>query len=103
MGSRWMTNSGRRARAALAGIGVVVALSGAAADAHAQPKQPSAEELKAARELFQEAYKDEQEKRYAAALEKFQRVAAVKESGSVRYRIGSVLELLGRLREARDA
>jgi len=48
-------------------------------------------------------YKDEQEKRYAQALDKFQRVAAVKESGSVRYRIGSVLEALGRLREARDA
>ena len=35
----------------------------------------SPEELKAARELFQEAFKDEQEKRYADALEKFQRVA----------------------------
>ena len=53
--------------------------------------------------MFQDAYKDEQEKRYAQALDKFQRVAAVKESASVRYRIGSVLELLGRLREARDA
>jgi hypothetical protein len=60
-------------------------------------------QLKAAREMFQDAYKDEQEKRYTQALDKFQRVAAVKESASVRYRIGSVLEQLGRLREARDS
>jgi hypothetical protein len=84
-------------------LGVVLALSAAATSVHAQPKQPTPDELKAARELFQDAYKDEQEKRFAQALEKFQRVAAVKESGSVRYRIGSVLESLGRLREARDA
>jgi hypothetical protein len=80
-----------------------VAVSAAGSAAHAQQKTPSAEDLKGARELFQEAYKDEQEKRFAQALEKFQRVASVKESASVRYRIGSVLEQLGRLREARDA
>jgi len=62
----------------------------------------SPEELKAARELFQEAFKDEQEKRYADALEKFQRVAKVKESASVRYRMATVLAAMGRLREARD-
>jgi len=74
------------------------------AHAQTQPSTPAgADELKAARELFQDAYRDEQEKRYAQALEKFQRVAAVKESASVRYRIGSVLEGLGRLREARDS
>src|SRR5205085_8512487 len=67
--------------------------------AHAQTN----EELQAARELFQEAYKDEQEKRYDVALEKFRRVAAVKESAQVRYRIASVLESMNRLREARDA
>lgn len=65
---------------------------------HAQ----SDDELKQARELFQEAYKDEQEKRYAEALEKFRRVARVKESPSVRYRIAAVLEAMGKLREARD-
>ena len=53
--------------------------------AHAQ----SEEELNQARELFNEAYKDEQEKRYEEALEKFRRVAQVKESASVRYRIAS--------------
>jgi len=78
-------------------------MTAGARGALAQTKAPSPEELKAAREMFQEAYKDEQEKRFAEALEKFQRVAAVKESASVRYRIGSVLEQLGRLREARDA
>jgi tetratricopeptide (TPR) repeat protein len=80
-----------------------MAVSAISSGASAQQKAPSAEELKAAREMFQEAYKDEQEKRFAQALEKFQRVASVKESASVRYRIGAVLEQLGRLREARDA
>jgi hypothetical protein len=101
-----MTSRRTRARAALFGLGFAVALSagGRGALAQAPPaKTPTAEELKAAREMFQDAYKDEQEKRFAQALDKFQRVAAVKESASVRYRIGSVLEQLGRLREARDA
>jgi hypothetical protein len=103
-----MTSKVTRTRAALLGLGLALAVSAASSAASAQgqaapSKGPSADELKAARETFQEAYKDEQEKRYTQALEKFQRVAAVKESASVRYRIGSVLESLGRLREARDA
>jgi hypothetical protein len=98
-----MTSSGRRLRSAFLGLGLGLALAAASSGANAQAKTPSPEELKAARELFQDAYKDEQEKRYAPALEKFQRVAAVKESASVRYRIGSVLESVGRLRESRDA
>ena len=102
MGSRWMTSRGTRTRAALFGVGLAIALSAGGRGALAQTT-PSPEELNAAREMFQDAYKDEQEKRFAQALEKFQRVAAVKESASVRYRIGSVLEQLGRLREARDA
>ena len=81
-----------------------MAVSVTSAGAYAQPKAPpSPDQLKVARDLFQEAYKDEQDKHYAEALEKFQRVASVKESASVRYRIGSVLESLGRLRESRDA
>ncbi|MDB4945343.1 MAG: hypothetical protein JWP97_4877 [Labilithrix sp.] len=64
---------------------------------------PTEPELAAARALFQEAYRDEQERRYAAALEKFQRVAAVKETPAVRYRIAAVLAAVGRLRESRDA
>lgn len=97
-----MTSRRTRARAALLGVGLGLAILGAPRAGLAQTKAPSQEELKAAREMFQEAYRDEQEKRYAQALEKFQRVASVKESASVRYRIGSVLEQLGRLREARD-
>jgi hypothetical protein len=96
----------RRTRTALLCIGLAAAgtVVGGVARAQTPPSSaPASEELKAARELFQEAYKDEQEKRYAQALDKFQRVAAVKESASVRYRIGSVLEALGRLREARDS
>ncbi len=86
-------------RAALLGLALAAALGTMARPVHAQ----TAEELKAARELFQEAYKDEQEQRYEVALEKFQRVAKVRESAPVRYRIASVLEQLGRLRDARDA
>ncbi|HSO32140.1 MAG TPA: hypothetical protein VLT33_06485 [Labilithrix sp.] len=101
-----------RARAAAIAVAVLLATAAAAPAAHAQGRAPSgpgaaggpsADELKAARDLFQEAYRDEQEKRFAPALEKFQRVAAVKESASVRYRIASVLASLGRLRESRDA
>jgi hypothetical protein len=93
-------------RAALMVCAFVMRFTSSAAFAAAPPepqtKPPSAEELKAARELFHMAFKDEQEKRFAQALEKFQRVAAIKSSASVRYRIASVLEALGRLREARD-
>lgn len=85
------------------GLALLVAASALSSPARAQSKAPSSEELKAARDLFQEAYRDEQEKRFAQALDKFQRVAAVKESASVRYRIAAVLEALGRHREARDA
>ncbi|MBX3224648.1 MAG: hypothetical protein KF795_29300 [Labilithrix sp.] len=79
-------------------LAVVLAASLLAPRAFAQ----SPEELQAARDLFQEAFKDEQEKRFPDALEKFQRVARVKESASVRYRIATVLAGMGRLREARD-
>jgi hypothetical protein len=94
-------------RPQVAALGLALSVLGGTAAfaqrASAQSAVPSAAELTAARELFQSAYQDEQEKRFAQALEKFRRVASVKESASVRYRIGSVLESLGRLREARDA
>lgn len=93
-----LTTSNRGKKALLA-VATALALAAVAPAARAQ----SPEELKQARELFSEAYKDEQEKRFDQALEKFQRVAKVKESASVRYRIASVLESLNRLREARDA
>ena len=102
-----MMSNGHKPRGALSGVvltlAVLTTVVGTERSAHAQGRAPSADELKAARELFQDAFRDEQEKRFAAALEKFQRVAAVKESASVRYRIATVLASLGRLREARDA
>ncbi len=88
-------------RAALA-LALAVATLAPAASAQTKPA-PSAEELQAARELFQDAYRDERERRFPQALEKFERVAAVKESAAVRYRIATVLGSLGRLRESRDA
>lgn len=54
------------------------------------------EELGAARQLFKEAYKDEESKRYATALEKYKRVQQVKDTVPIRYRIGSAYEGLGR-------
>ena len=89
---------GRSARASVLAATIAVAVSLVAMPAPAQTQ----EELKAARELFQEAFKDEQEQRLPEALEKFQRVAKVKESASVRYRIATVLAAMGRWREARD-
>jgi hypothetical protein len=109
MGFPWMMSERMlrsRTTTVILCVGLVAASAVTGRVASAQPppsSTPAPEELKAAREMFQEAYKDEQEKRYAQALEKFQKVAAVKESASVRYRIGSVLESLGRLREARDS
>jgi hypothetical protein len=90
-------------RAWLVALGVGLAALGSPAPVAAQSRAPTADELKAARELFQEAFRDEQANRLSEALEKFQRVAAVKESGAVRYRIAAVLEASSRLREARDA
>lgn len=92
-----MTSS-RTAKVVFFGVALALATVGRAPAARAQ----TAEELNAARQLFSEAYQDEQDKRYDQALEKFQRVAKVRESASVRYRIASVLEAMGRLREARD-
>jgi hypothetical protein len=57
-------------------------------------------ELTAARQLFAEALSDEQAGRHAAALEKFQRVQAVRDTQAVRYRIATCLEALGQLKAA---
>ena len=57
-------------------------------------------ELTAARQLFAEALADEQAGRHGAALEKFQRVQAVRDTQAVRYRIATCLEALGQLRAA---
>jgi hypothetical protein len=95
MGSRSMTSDFRRLSLLVL---VVLAVFLRALPARAQQTP----DLKAARELFDEAFKDEQEKRYPEALEKFRRVAQVKESAAVRYRIATVTAAMGHLREARD-
>jgi hypothetical protein len=60
-------------------------------------------EVAAARKLFDDALSDEQAKRFDAALEKFRRVQAVKDTPHVRFRIAACLEGLGKLHEAIDA
>src|SRR5262249_12879581 len=90
-----------RTSSRLAAFVLAAALTLTAGRSWAQTRVPE-EDLRAARELFQEAYKDEQEKRYEEALEKFRRVAKVRESASVRYRIATCLAGMGSLREARD-
>jgi hypothetical protein len=58
------------------------------------------EALSAARATFAEGVADENAERYEAALEEFRRVAVVKETANVRYRIASCLEALGRRADA---
>jgi hypothetical protein len=72
--------------------------SGFAAFATARAQSDS--ELAAARKMFSDALADQQAGQYAAALEKFQRVQAVRDTQAVRYRIATCLEALGKLRAA---
>jgi hypothetical protein len=58
---------------------------------------PTAAQVQAARELFQAAEEDEDAKRWADALEKLRRVAAVKLTPGVRYHIALCEEALGQL------
>jgi hypothetical protein len=58
------------------------------------------DELAAARKVFVQAVADEDAGRFDTALEKFQRVQAVKDTANVRYRIATCLEALGRRAEA---
>jgi hypothetical protein len=78
----------------------VVALGAVGAFAAPAALAQTDTELVAARKTFSEAVGDENAKRYDAALDKFRRVAAVKETANVRYRIASCLEALGRRAEA---
>jgi len=57
-------------------------------------------ELDRARAIFAEALADQEAKRYAVALDKFRRVAEVRDTAQVEYRIGSCLEALGERRAA---
>ncbi len=60
-------------------------------------------DLAAARKLFAEALADQSAGRYGAALEKYQRVQAVRDTQAVRYRIATCFEAMGKLRAALDA
>jgi hypothetical protein len=85
----------------VAAVLVSLAMLGRAGAAYAQGGVgPSPDEITAARALFGEALRDEEKNHFAAALEKFQRVAAVKETPAVRYRIGTCYEGLGRRAQA---
>jgi hypothetical protein len=89
---------------AVALVGSSVAVSPAFAQ---QPQPPAKKELSEAdlqrlRDLFNEAFQDEQAGRYQQALDKFKRIAQDRESASVRYRIATNLANLKRLKEARD-
>ena len=63
----------------------------------ASPPTPSPAQVQAARELFQEAERDEDAKRWSDALEKLRRVAAVRLTPGVRYHIALCEENLGQL------
>ena len=89
-----------RARRRLALAAALVAFASAPLPvARAQPTS----DLAAARSLFAAGLADESHGDYAAALAKFERVRAVKDTQAVRYRIATCLEGLGRLREAINA
>ena len=77
---------------------LVAILAGAVAQpAWAQAPEPSPQALVAARELFREATADVDASNFDAALGKFRRVAAVKETAAVRYNIARCEEQLGKL------
>jgi hypothetical protein len=84
---------GRAARSIAAAVAVAALWS---AGARAQTEG----ELASARRLFTEAVADQDAKRFDSALEKFRRVAAVRNTANVRYRIASCLDALGHVAEA---
>lgn len=75
---------------------IAVAMTASATPAAAQ----TADELATARKWFNEALSEEAQGKCESALDKFLRVKSVKDTAPVRYRIGSCLEALGRLKEA---
>jgi len=80
---------------------VVLVLCGAHMVLHAAvASAQTAEELAAARKTFAQGVADQDAKRFEAALEEFRRVAAVRNTANVRFRIASCLEALGRMAEA---
>jgi hypothetical protein len=80
--------------------GIALAVLSAAVLGVGDVRAQTEDDLVAARKLFSEAVADEGAKLYDTALEKFRRVAAVKDTANVRYRVASCLEALGRRAEA---
>jgi hypothetical protein len=64
--------------------------------APASPETSNPAEIVAARELFRQGTEDADAGRFAEGLEKFKRVAAVKETAAVRFNIARCEEALGR-------
>lgn len=71
--------------------------------AYAQGEAPAGESLATGRALFGEALIDEGAGRYRVALEKFQRVKAIRDTAPVEYRIATCEEGLGHLPAAYEA
>jgi hypothetical protein len=69
---------------------------GPAAPGSGTTTAPPGDALAAGRALFAEALADEQAGRFAVALEKFERVKAIKFTAPIQYRIGACLEGLGK-------
>lgn len=82
---------------AFAALVLCAALATSAASALA------ADDVEQARKAFTEAYADERAGRFAEALDKLAQVRRVRDTASVRYRIGACEEGRGRLVEARDS
>jgi hypothetical protein len=90
---------GRWARACVA-LAAVVGVEGVAAAQAGPPHEaapPNPAVLVAARELFREATEDVDAGRFDVALDKFKRVAQVKETPPVRFNIAKCEQALGRL------
>lgn len=82
---------------------VTVAITSFPERASADPAQSadmSPAAIVAARELFREATDDVDAGRYTIALEKFQRVARIRETAAVRFNVGKCEEKLGRIGSA---
>jgi hypothetical protein len=76
------------------GAGLATCILSSVVSAHAQDAGSDA--LAAGRALFAEALADQQAGRYAVALEKFERVKAIKFTAPIEYRIGACLEGMGK-------
>ena len=87
---------GRRVGTALAAL---LGLALAASSAHAAPADV---EVRAARQLFVDAEKDEDGARWADALAKLRRVALVKSTAGIHYHVALCEEHLGQLAAALD-